>query len=169
MFFAPTIKKMKNTTQSKCLLRVLNKQLSSSKKTSPFLLDSSTRVSSFCSVASTLSLHINNHSQSSSKKNNILFLSASKPSSFSTFSKKNTINTSSATSNTSNNGKPPDYDPQKISRNAVVKAIAGNTFITGIKFMAYLSSGSATLLAETCHSLIDSLNQGLLYLGIKQS
>lgn len=62
-----------------------------------------------------------------------------------------------------------DYDPQNISRNAVLKAIAGNTFITAIKFAAYITSGSATLLAETCHSLIDSLNQGLLYMGIKQS
>ncbi|KAF0972622.1 hypothetical protein FDP41_008871 [Naegleria fowleri] len=71
--------------------------------------------------------------------------------------------------NNHQNTKKEDYDPQKISRNAVVKAIAGNTFITAIKFAAYITSGSATLLAETCHSLIDSLNQGLLYLGIKQS
>ncbi|KAL9657440.1 hypothetical protein ABK040_016709 [Willaertia magna] len=62
-----------------------------------------------------------------------------------------------------------EVDMAEISRNAVIKAIMGNTFITAIKFVAYLASGSASLLAETAHSLIDSLNQGLLYLGIKQS
>ncbi|KAG2385424.1 hypothetical protein C9374_003239 [Naegleria lovaniensis] len=82
---------------------------------------------------------------------------------------KQTSASSSGSDNKHQNTKKEDYDPQKISRNAVVKAIAGNTFITAIKFAAYITSGSATLLAETCHSLIDSLNQGLLYLGIKQS
>lgn len=89
-----------------------------------------------------------------------------------TFASSSIINHSTTTKNLAPKSQPPnktELDTQTISRNAVIKAIVGNTFITAIKFMAYLTSGSAALLAETCHSLIDSLNQGLLYLGIKQS
>lgn len=55
------------------------------------------------------------------------------------------------------------------NRGAVFLALMGNTFLTGIKFVAFLISGSGAMLSETIHSLADSGNQGLLYLGIRKS
>jgi solute carrier family 30 (zinc transporter), member 9 len=51
----------------------------------------------------------------------------------------------------------------------VVSAIAGNSFITVIKFIGWFFSQSPSLLAEAIHSLADSLNQILLLVGLKQS
>lgn len=56
----------------------------------------------------------------------------------------------------------------EIGYKAVISSLKGNLFITTIKFGAYLVSGSAALLAETFHSLLDLTNQGLLYIGIRQ-
>jgi zinc transporter 9 len=47
--------------------------------------------------------------------------------------------------------------------------LLGNTFLTGIKFVAFFISGSGAMLSEAIHSLADSGNQGLLYLGIRKS
>lgn len=55
----------------------------------------------------------------------------------------------------------------EIGYKAVISSLKGNLFITIIKFGAYMMSGSAALLAETFHSLLDLTNQGLLYIGIR--
>ncbi len=55
------------------------------------------------------------------------------------------------------------------NRGAVFLALVGNTFVTGIKFAAFSISGSGAMLSEAIHSLADSGNQGLLYLGIRKS
>jgi zinc transporter 9 len=52
---------------------------------------------------------------------------------------------------------------------AVVWAIVGNTFLTVLKFVAFLFSGSGAMLAEAVHSAADTGNQALLYMGIRRS
>ncbi len=51
----------------------------------------------------------------------------------------------------------------------VVSAIAGNGFITIIKFIGWFFSQSPSLLAEAVHSLADTFNQILLLIGLKHS
>jgi len=55
------------------------------------------------------------------------------------------------------------------SKSAVIKAIAGNAVITVGKGAATLASGSGAMAAETLHSLVDTLNQGLLLIGHRRS
>ncbi len=55
------------------------------------------------------------------------------------------------------------------STKAVVTAIIGNAVVTVAKFIGFALSGSSALLAEAVHSLADTANQGLLYLGLKRS
>jgi len=55
------------------------------------------------------------------------------------------------------------------SNKAVVTAICGNTIVTIAKFIGFSVSGSSALLAEAVHSLADTANQCLLYLGLKRS
>ncbi len=55
------------------------------------------------------------------------------------------------------------------SKKAVVTAVAGNGFITVAKFVGFALSGSSALLAEAVHSLADTANQALLYLGLRRS
>ena len=52
---------------------------------------------------------------------------------------------------------------------SVVYALIGNTFVTIIKTMAAFLSGSASMFAESVHSLADTLNQSLLLVGVKRS
>jgi len=52
---------------------------------------------------------------------------------------------------------------------AVLAAFAGNLAIAIIKAIAAVITGSGALLAETAHSTADSLNQILLYVGIRRS
>lgn len=58
---------------------------------------------------------------------------------------------------------------EEIGEKAVIRSIMGNTLITSLKFLTYATSGSAAMLSEAFHSLIDSINQGLLYVGLKQA
>lgn len=55
------------------------------------------------------------------------------------------------------------------STKAVVAAICANSFLTVVKFVGFLMSGSASMLSEAIHSFSDSANQGLLLLGIHRS
>ena len=55
------------------------------------------------------------------------------------------------------------------STKAVITAVVANGLVTMAKFVGFALSGSSALLAEAIHSLADTANQGLLYLGIKRS
>jgi cation diffusion facilitator family transporter len=52
---------------------------------------------------------------------------------------------------------------------AVVAALLANTGIAVTKFLAFLLTGSSSMLAESIHSVADSGNQGLLLLGGRRS
>ena len=55
------------------------------------------------------------------------------------------------------------------STGAVVLAIGANAFITVAKGCAWFFTGSGAMLAETIHSLVDTLNQCMLLVGEKRS
>lgn len=57
----------------------------------------------------------------------------------------------------------------KSSTKVVLSALAGNLFVTLIKFIGWLLTRSPSLLAEALHSLADTFNQFLLLLGIRNS
>ncbi len=52
---------------------------------------------------------------------------------------------------------------------AIVAALAANLGIAVTKFVAYLLTGSSSMLAESIHSVADSGNQGLLLVGGRRS
>jgi cation diffusion facilitator family transporter len=52
---------------------------------------------------------------------------------------------------------------------SVIVALAGNLAVAGVKFVAYLFSGSSAMLTEAIHSVVDTLNQVLLLFGLNQS
>ncbi|HLF44056.1 MAG TPA: cation diffusion facilitator family transporter [Acidimicrobiia bacterium] len=52
---------------------------------------------------------------------------------------------------------------------AIIAAMLANAGIALAKFVAYLVTGSASMLAESIHSVADTSNQGLLLLGGRQS
>lgn len=52
---------------------------------------------------------------------------------------------------------------------AVVTAMIANGFIAVAKFVAFLFTGSSSMLAESIHSVADTSNQGLLLLGGKRA
>jgi len=51
---------------------------------------------------------------------------------------------------------------------SVLAALAGNTFVTLIKVVAFLASGSGAMLSEAIHSGADTANQALLYFGLRR-
>ena len=53
--------------------------------------------------------------------------------------------------------------------NIIMWAMMGNASITLLKFAAYLKTGSNAMLSEAIHSLADSGNQSLLWLGARQA
>lgn len=55
------------------------------------------------------------------------------------------------------------------SKKAVVAAIVGNAIIAVIKFAAASITGSSAMLSEGIHSVVDTGNGALLYLGIRRS
>ncbi|MBL4848697.1 MAG: cation diffusion facilitator family transporter [Planctomycetes bacterium] len=55
------------------------------------------------------------------------------------------------------------------SLKAVVVAVGVNGFITVLKFIGWVMTGSPSLLAESIHSLADVGNQFLLWIGIRES
>ena len=56
----------------------------------------------------------------------------------------------------------------ELSYKAVTRALLGNVFITVLKFGVYLRTGSAAMLSEAIHTLVDSGNQAILLVGIRQ-
>src|SRR5581483_5153490 len=52
---------------------------------------------------------------------------------------------------------------------AVVAALGANLGIAAIKFVAFGVTGSASMLAEGVHSVVDSGNQGLLLVGARSA
>ncbi|MHC4839706.1 MAG: cation diffusion facilitator family transporter [Planctomycetota bacterium] len=55
------------------------------------------------------------------------------------------------------------------SKGAVLYALTVNAFMTTIKFVVATISGSGSMFAEAMHTLADTANQGLLFIGIKKS
>ena len=51
---------------------------------------------------------------------------------------------------------------------SVIAALIGNTFVTVIKLVAFVLSGSGAMLSETIHSFADTGNQLLLFIGLKR-
>jgi cation diffusion facilitator family transporter len=55
------------------------------------------------------------------------------------------------------------------STRAILSAMLANAGIAVAKFVAYLMTGAASMLAESIHSVADTANQGLLLLGGKRA
>src|SRR3954467_7288005 len=55
------------------------------------------------------------------------------------------------------------------SGSAIAAAFAANMGIAAPKFVGFIITGSSSLLAESIHSVADSSNQGLLFLGGRQA
>src|SRR4051812_19861571 len=55
------------------------------------------------------------------------------------------------------------------SAGAILAAFLANIGIAATKFVGFLITGSSSLLAESIHSVADSSNQGLLFLGGRQA
>lgn len=55
------------------------------------------------------------------------------------------------------------------SKKAVITAITANSIVTVLKFFTALTGGSASMMNEAVHSLMDTLNQGFLFLGLKEA
>jgi cation diffusion facilitator family transporter len=56
----------------------------------------------------------------------------------------------------------------QATRKAVITALMANTVLTVLKIFAALLSHSASMMNEAIHSLMDSLNQALLLLGLRE-
>ena len=54
-------------------------------------------------------------------------------------------------------------------KKSVTFAFLGNTFVTIIKAVVFFATGSASMFAESIHSLADTLNQSLLLIGLHRS
>lgn len=50
----------------------------------------------------------------------------------------------------------------------MIAALVGNSFVTAIKLVAFILSGSGAMLSEAIHSVADTGNQLLLFIGLKR-
>eukprot|EP01120_Amphizonella_sp_Union-15-10_P016968 TRINITY_DN9259_c0_g1_i1.p1 TRINITY_DN9259_c0_g1~~TRINITY_DN9259_c0_g1_i1.p1 ORF type:complete len:435 (-),score=59.78 TRINITY_DN9259_c0_g1_i1:57-1361(-) len=75
------------------------------------------------------------------------------------------------TSGTDTKKNPVIYQSQALqdSTKAVIWALGGNILTTCTKFVAFLYTGSASMLSESLHSLADVGNQTLLLIGVHRS
>jgi cation diffusion facilitator family transporter len=64
---------------------------------------------------------------------------------------------------------PPPHPTEHTTRRAIVAAFLANLGIALAKFGAFAVTGSASMLAEAIHSVADTGNQGLLFLGGRRS
>ncbi len=55
------------------------------------------------------------------------------------------------------------------SKKAVITAIFSNAVVTVIKFLTALTAGSVAMMNEAVHSLMDTLNQGFLFFGLREA
>lgn len=55
------------------------------------------------------------------------------------------------------------------SLRSILAALAGNLAVAAVKLAAYFISGSGAMLVETFHSIVDTLNSGLLLVGLRLS
>lgn len=55
------------------------------------------------------------------------------------------------------------------SKGAVLAAVVGNGGLTIVKFIAFAVSGSGAMFSEAIHSLADTSNQALIFIGIRRS
>lgn len=60
-------------------------------------------------------------------------------------------------------------EPEDLSVRTVLVASAANLLVASAKGAAAVLTGSAALLAETTHSIADTCNELLLYVGVRQS
>ncbi|OJY23129.1 MAG: hypothetical protein BGO98_46680 [Myxococcales bacterium 68-20] len=58
---------------------------------------------------------------------------------------------------------------EKTSAKSVLAALAANAFVATLKLVAFAFSGSASMLSEAIHSLADTGNQVLLFVGLRRS
>lgn len=56
-----------------------------------------------------------------------------------------------------------------LGHKSVLTAMLGNATVMAIKFAGFFASGSAVMLSEAIHSVADTANQALLFVGIKRS
>ena len=64
------------------------------------------------------------------------------------------------------------HTPRKLPKGTertVFLAMMGNTVITVLKAAVYMRTGSSAMLAEAIHTLVDTLNQAFLAMGVRQS
>ncbi|EJL20401.1 cation diffusion facilitator family transporter [Novosphingobium sp. AP12] len=59
--------------------------------------------------------------------------------------------------------------PSNSARNVVLLALAGNVLVAITKIVAAAVTGSAAMVSEAVHSVVDTANEGLLLLGYHQS
>lgn len=62
----------------------------------------------------------------------------------------------------------PPPDPSEASTRTVVIAVAANLLVAAAKAVAAVLTGSAALAAETAHSIADTCNEVLLYVGVRR-
>ena len=58
-------------------------------------------------------------------------------------------------------------DPHTGAKKAVIAALFGNLAVAASKFVAYLATNSSAMLAESIHSVADTVNQVFLLLGLR--